>query len=185
MSGSDSERDEIRSEWSELDWGQVYATLRDLAPVVLRGFPRQVTNDLDDIVQDVVIKLHDAQLSGKLPPMSRPQGYLGMLLRWRAIDRLRALRRQRTFEKLEAVTDSLAVSQDEERKRRQVLWNALKDRIDKLPDDERLLFLRFYLGGVSIKELAKEANVKYSTMAQRLHRIKERLKSQMADSLEP
>jgi len=154
--------------WSYRDWMEVYYTLYDLAPSVLMGFPSEI--DFEDVIQEVVLKLHRVRTSGRLSIIANPKGFLAMMLKRQAIDMLRAARRHPSFERIEFASP-VTVDKDEQ----DSLRDDLSDVLKKLPDDERLLFLR-YSAGVSIKQLAKENGIRYSAMAQRLHRMKDKLR---------
>jgi DNA-directed RNA polymerase specialized sigma24 family protein len=48
--------------------------------------------------------------------------------------------------------------------------------LEKLPEEDRSLF-ESYVDGVAISKLAEGAQLSYSAMAQRLHRLKDKLRN--------
>ena len=91
----------------------------------------------------------------------------------RAIDRLRAKRRVSQLE--HDLVDANGVGELE----RQEQWNALSDALHRLDQEEYVVLMKFYRGGVPIRELADEHGIGYSAMATRLFRIKEKLRSEL------
>lgn len=155
--------------FSDEDWNQLYAILQTLAPAVLRSF--RFPLDRDDIVQDVALKLLTMKSQGKLPPTFH-RGLLAIMLKRRAIDVLKSSH-QRNSSSLGGHDIGLLAAYSHSRS---PILDDLAIVLEKLPKEERLLF-ESYVDGVSINALAKSSQMSYSAMAQRLHRLKDKLRN--------
>jgi RNA polymerase sigma factor (sigma-70 family) len=151
------------------EWDRIYATLLDLAPVVLRRLDPSI--DKNDIVQDVAVRLLHMRVNGTLPNEFRA-GLLATMLKHRAIDVLRSNQRRISTSYLDSIeADSIAIAETS----RSSLLLDLEIALQRLPEDDQRLF-RDFMNGVKTGILAKKAGTKYSAMAQRLHRIKDKLR---------
>lgn len=160
------------NEINEQDWRAICEELRRIAPIVLSGFPRVIAQDIDDIVQDVATTLLD-----KVGYQSIGPGLLAVMIKHQAIDRLRS--------KHAKAVSTFPVAELEGRRpeadsRKSELWELLQRGLAQLPTEDVTLLRRFYFEQTRIAELAREHGVQYSTMAVRLHRIKEKLREQLS-----
>ncbi len=120
-------------------------------------------------------------------PPSRPnclRAYLGRLTRNLAITRYRyshaARRRSGMDLLLSELEDCLPAPGGVEQVLEQSeLSRILQDWLDGLPAEDRKLFVRRYWYGVSVKTLAGEAGTKENLMAQRLLRLRKKLKRKL------
>ena len=155
--------------FSDEDWNQLYAILQNVAPAVLRGF--RFPLDRDDIVQDVALKLLEMKSQGKLPPTFR-RGLLAIMLKRRAIDVLKSSH-QRNSSSFDGKDIGLSAAYGNSRS---PMLDDLAAVLEKLPEEDRSLF-ESYVDGVAISKLAEGAHLSYSAMAQRLHRLKDKLRN--------
>ncbi|MBR5381170.1 MAG: RNA polymerase sigma factor [Oscillospiraceae bacterium] len=122
-------------------------------------------------------------------PPERPaslKAFLGRITRNLAVARWRKSHAQKRFAGMDALLselgDCLPSREDTEGA---VERRALSDCLDKwlraLSPDERALFIRRYWYGDAVKELAKECGVGENGMAQRLRRLRARLKAALEE----
>jgi RNA polymerase sigma factor (sigma-70 family) len=154
------------------DWLGISMRLAKIAPMVLRGFPSYISTEIDDIVQDTLLKLHRSGFSEQPSPE-----LLRVMLRHAAIDHMRARRRVRSLHDVEFIDSIIDRSTDYDH--RTELWQRLNLVLACLSREDQLLLMRYYCRRVKIQQLADEAGVKYSAMAVRLHRIKSKLRDKL------
>jgi RNA polymerase sigma-70 factor (ECF subfamily) len=126
----------------------------------------------------------------RMPP-TWPQSlraFLGRITRCLAIDRFRANRAQKRYDGMELLLSELdecvAASADTEQTvERRELTAAVERWLRALEPDERTLFLRRYWYGDAVKELAKECGQSEAQTAQRLRRLRLRLRAALGEEL--
>ncbi len=151
--------------------------------------------ELDDVVQEVCIKLQRRAVLAQLRGARKPAGYLVSMLRSAAADhlrggahRVRIFIDEKDFSRLDAegrksaflgdrVAEALAKAihwQDESTRER-----ALRRAVEHLSDADRALLLEFFLHERPLKEIATALGISYSAVAGRLRRLKERVRAFM------
>lgn len=160
------------AETERFDWLRISAMLENIAPAVLRTFPHYLTRDIEDIVQDTLLKLHRLHRKGYANEPSR--NLLAVMIKHQAIDRMRARGRLSSLHDIEIV--DVSGERSARQQDRAELWRKLSAGMQQLSDEDRLLLMKYYRGKMKIQELADEAGVGYSAMAVRLFRIKEKLR---------
>ena len=152
--------------WTPQDWEVVFDHLRALAPKALRRFSFSV--DHEDVVQEVILKLHNLNESGGMPIGLSPDssGYLVRMLKHCAIDMIR---------KKKPVVYEDFDSQSVEDSNRQAS-ELVEELLDLVDAEDGVILRLFYMVGLSIGEVASQYGVSYSAMAQRIHRIKEKIR---------
>ena len=154
------------------DWLWASTKLAEIAPKVLSGFPGYIIGDIDDIIQDTLLKLYRSE------PHEKPSlRLLAVMIKHTAIDRMRARGRTRSLDDFEHIESRAGEPTDVEL--RTELWERLRAGLACLSFEERSVLMRFYRGRVPIRQLADEAGVGYSAMAVRLHRIKKKLRAEL------
>ena len=137
---------------------------------------RATREDLEEIVADVFVALWRA---AERLDESRPlTGYLAVIARHAAIDRLRRLRPESPLPE----DDLLAADETQQpetealrRDRAQMLRRALLE----LPTDDREIFMRFYYYRQSVREIAAEMQRNESTIKARLSRGRAKLRDKL------
>lgn len=133
--------------------------------------------DLDDVVQNVLMKLQSADALRRLRAARAPAGYLAVMIRNAATDAIRRHPKfDGTIESIEQVSPGVDGVQrlDEER---QVA--ALRRTISDLSDADRLLLRLRFWDEMSIADIARRFGTPYSTVAVRLFRLLRRLRAQL------
>jgi RNA polymerase sigma factor (sigma-70 family) len=132
--------------------------------------------DADDILQDVFYEFVEAY---RLPaPIERAGAWLLLVARNRIVDLFRKKREQSleerggepTAEDGEYRLDLLLPARDgspEAAYARSVLLTELQAALDKLPTDQREVFMAHELDGVSFKEMAQKSGVPMNTLLAR------------------
>lgn len=152
------------------------------------GYCGAIASNILTQQEDAEECLNDTWLAAwnDIPP-SRPnclRAYLGRLTRNLAITRYRYThaekRRSGMDLLLSELEDSLPAPVGVEQTMEQAeLSRILRDWLDDLAAEDRKLFIRRYWYGVSVKSLAAEAGTKDNLMAQRLLRLRRKLKQRL------
>lgn len=152
------------------------------------GYCGAVAANILTLPEDAEECLNDTWLAAwnDIPP-SRPgclRAYLGRLTRNLAITRYRyshAGKRSAGMDLLlSELEDCLPAAGGVEQVLEQAELNRiLRDWLDGLAAEDRKLFVRRYWYGVSVKALAAEAETKQNLMAQRLLRLRRKLKARL------
>ncbi|MBQ1835231.1 MAG: sigma-70 family RNA polymerase sigma factor [Oscillospiraceae bacterium] len=127
----------------------------------------------------------------RMPP-TWPQSlraFLGRITRGLAIDRFRANRAQKRCDGMELLLSELddcvaSPADTEQTVERRELTAAVERWLRALEPDERTLFLRRYWYGDAVKELAKECGQSEAQTAQRLRRLRLRLRAALGEEME-
>jgi RNA polymerase sigma-70 factor (ECF subfamily) len=135
--------------------------------------------DADECVNDTWLHAWEA-----MPP-HRPNAlaaFFGRITRNLAITRYRANRAQKRYsgmtELLSELDDCVPSGDSTERSvERGLLTTAINNWLDTLGADDRALFVRRYWYGDALKTLAKESGVTQNQLAQRMLRLRKRLKT--------
>lgn len=154
-------------------WGsRLYAFCRRLAPS---------RTDADDLYQQTFLRVLD--MSGRVEENHNPVGFLMAIAAriWRDEQAKRARRHRiapvdRSPDRVEQAPDAGRTEQlvEEAMLRRQV-----QDSVQKLPDMLRMPVLLFYMGGLSVREVAEALHLPQGTVKTRLYQARQQLKSEL------
>lgn len=137
--------------------------------------------DAEECVNDTYFKAWNS-MPEERPGLLRP--WLGRVLRNTALDRWRRDHRQKRYDGVERLLseleDCVPSRRDPQRELEAAELGQMIDRwLRSLPQEEERLFLRRYWYGESVKDLAAEARLAPSVLAQRLRRLRLRLRSHL------
>ena len=160
-------------------WNTMTHFLSSRARVLTFSFSGLQTADVQDLVQNVLLKLQSLETMRRLHAARSVEGYLFVMLRNAAND----LVRRRQIEKVifRSLEDAVPEEQAVEHASVQTAENAsvLGDALESLHAEERkLLELRFWRN-MSIADIARETGATYSNTAVRLFRILYKLRVQL------
>lgn len=119
----------------------------------------------------------------QMPP-ERPRSlkaFLGRITRNLSVSRFRAARAQKRYKGLEILLSELeecipAAGGVEHTVEVQELGESISNWLERLPEEDRILFIRRYWYGDAVKELAAEKKCTENQMAQRMYRLRGQLK---------
>ena len=160
-------------------WDTITQFLSYRARVLTFSFSGLHTEDVQDLVQNVLLKLQSVDTMRRLHAARSVEGYLFVMLRNAAND----LVRRRQIEKVifRSLEDAVPEEQTVQHVSVQNAKNAsvLGDALESLNAEERkLLDLRFWRN-MSIADVARETGATYSATAVRLFRILYKLRVQL------
>ncbi|HEY3130682.1 MAG TPA: sigma-70 family RNA polymerase sigma factor [Acidobacteriota bacterium] len=162
----------------EAAWQLTEHTLRAHGQVLLRTYPVFREEDVEDIVQELLIKLQSLETMRRVRAAGSPAGYIAVTMRNAAFDLLR--RRQRESEVFRSFAEEALL-----RSRREAVnpeadrSSALRQSLRRLGHAERdLLKMRFWRN-MSIRGIADELGISYSAAAVRLFRVLRRMRETM------
>ena len=146
-----------------------------------RTLSRNILVSLEDAEECVNDTWHRAWTT--MPPQ-RPRSlgaYLSRICRNLSIDRWRSAKSQKRESGAQLLLDELeesipGASSTEEATEAHEVAAALDRWLDALPSQDRSLFLRRYWYGYSVTKLARERGEPQGRTAQKLHRLRERLR---------
>jgi RNA polymerase sigma factor (sigma-70 family) len=164
------------SSFDDSAWQMASIAIRNCAEI-LSSRSRLSAEELDEIVQEILLKLQSTKTLRRIKSAGSPAGYLVVMIRNGIVDRLR--RRQRAAQ-LEIPLDDTLLSvpglyYSEEDPNLPKLRRALASLRS---EDLALLRLRFWRN-LSIQEIAERSNLKYSATAVRLFRILRTLRAKL------
>ena len=135
-------------------------------------------DEIEDALQQVLLKLQSLETLKRLRSAGNPEGYLAMMLKNAAVDILRQRGRERKLfvplkievpQKDQGSTPSLSAEQKA----------ALQAELRSLsPEDRTLLRMRFWKN-MSIAEIARATGLTYSAAAVRLFRLLHRMRGHL------
>lgn len=159
----------------EAAWYAAARLLRLQAKMISRSYSIVRGQDLEDIVQDVLLKLQSPGTLRRLRAAGSPAGYVVVMMRNAVLDALRRdLRERERF----LATDRLPLAGPTEGTRSaiaagpDILWQMLHKLSS---DDRRLLEMRFWQD-LSLKEIANELGISYSAVAVRSFRALQKVR---------
>ncbi len=135
--------------------------------------------DAEECVSDTWMEAWNS-MPEERPELLRP--WLGRVLRMNAIDRWRKNRRQKRFGGVEDLVleleDCVPATSDDPQQALEAseLGELLRRWLDGLGREDRRLFLRRYWNGEALNALAAEEGMSPAALAQRMHRLRQRLK---------
>ncbi len=134
--------------------------------------------DVDDLVQNILLKLQSPDALRRLRAARAPAGYLAVMVRNAAMDSWRRATSQEIVEPIEetwAGLDFVFGNVDQEKR-----IKALGQALSQLSESDRLLLRLRFWDELTIAEIAGRFGVPYSTMAVRLFRMLRRLRAELA-----
>jgi RNA polymerase sigma factor (sigma-70 family) len=168
-----------RAAVDEEAWDTITQFLSSRARVLTFSFSGLQTADVQDLVQNVLLKLQSLETMRRLHAARSVEGYLFVMLRNAANDLVRRRRIERVI--FRSLEDTVPEEQVVEHASVQTAENAsvLGDALESLHAEERkLLEMRFWRN-MSIADIARETEATYSNTAVRLFRILYKLRVQL------
>lgn len=163
-----------RKAWSELlQWLRLYGLT-----AVRRSMSSLSVVDIEDVIQETILKLQKEKALMTIQSAKDPQRYLGRMVRNAAVDRLRQISRDRKG-MIEVLRDGATAEDPREALSRQSLIRKLGEEMSLLSEEERKLLQMVYWQGLSIKDAADKLGEKYSTVATRLFRSVKKLRDRL------
>jgi RNA polymerase sigma-70 factor, ECF subfamily len=160
-------------------WVAAERMLRTHGQVLLSTHPSLSVEDVEDIVQDIFLKLQSQHVMRRLSLAGSAAGYITVMMRNAAIDLIRSRRRiveyPDSFEDQAAIERADPNSGSEKIERASSLWPALQHLT---PGERELLELRFWRE-MSIAEIADHLGITYSASAVRVFRVLRRLREHL------
>ena len=168
-----------RAAVDEEAWNTITQFLSSRARVLTFSFSGLQTADVQDLVQNVLLKLQSLETMRRLHAARSVEGYLFVMLRNAANDLVRRRQIERVI--FRSLEDTVPEEQAVEHASVQTAENAsvLGDALESLHAEERkLLEMRFWRN-MSIADIARETEATYSNTAVRLFRILYKLRVQL------
>jgi len=168
----------------EAAWYAAARLLREHAKMISRSYSIVPGQHVEDVVQDVLIKLQSAETMKRLRAAGSPAGYIAVMMRNAFLDALRRDQRERSrFLSTEGLT---LVAPDERAQSSTATgpgmpWEILRELS---PDERRLLNMRFWLD-MSLLEIAKELGISYSAAAVRSFRALKKTRQLLEERHKP
>ena len=176
-----SREDDPSAAVDEDAWDTITHFLSSRARVLTFNFSGLQTADVQDLVQNVLLKLQSLDTMRRLHAARSVEGYLFVMLRNAANDLVRRRQIERVI--FRSLEDTVPEEQAVEHASVQPAENAsvLGDALESLPAEERrLLEMRFWRN-MSIADIARETGATYSNTAVRLFRILYKLRVQLKE----
>lgn len=127
--------------------------------------------DIEEVASDVFLALW--QNAEKVHSV---KGFLGTVARNKAKNKLRQLGQELPLEEDMLIIDELTPERCAEKKE---LAEAVKKAVNRLPQPDREIFLRFYYYFQTLEEIAAEMELNISTVKTKLRRGREKLKASL------
>ncbi len=160
--------------WEELlRWLRIYSRYS-----LLILYPRLSTTDVEDILQDIILKLQSLETLKKVYDSRNIAFYLKTMIRNTGVDYYR--RQKQHSNKIEQIIHEFGQIR-EPREERYDIWRIerLEKEMKLLSKEEKELLRMVYWEELNIGEIAQKMGVKYSAIATRLFRLLRKLKRQM------
>lgn len=160
-------------------WTELERRLHLLSNGLFRGIAGISAEDREDLVQEILLKLQSPSAMHRAGSAINVEGYLRAMLRNAGYDLARRRNLEgRTLVRLQYWPQPIFHLPSLER---QEMRARLLEEMRRLkPADHELIVRRFW-DGLSIKAIAEEMDLRYSTVAVRLHRLTRRLAARMQD----
>jgi RNA polymerase sigma factor (sigma-70 family) len=153
----------------EAAWAEIRRRLATLTVIVRRGIRSLTAEDADDIVQNIVMRLDDSRFRAAVREATSTYAYLVRVVRNTAFDLLRQRSSFVTLEEARGMGTTPEAG---------IIVGGL---VAALPTRDRELLHKRYWEKMSIRELALESGLPYSTVAKRLFRIVESLRNRVRE----
>jgi RNA polymerase sigma factor (sigma-70 family) len=163
----------------EAAWEQAEHLLRAQGGILLATHPALHRDEMDDVIQETLLKLQSLATMRRLRLAGSPAGYVTVMLRNAVVDRLR--KRFKEQGRIEEFLDDLALQphvfgeETEEDEKAVRLRKALRNLNSA---DRHLLQMRFWRN-MEIGQIANGMGISYSAAAVRLFRILHRLRDEV------
>lgn len=168
---------------AEAAWIQLARRLRVVADSIVRR-PGLGALDPEDLAQDVLTRLQDAGVLERVQSARTPIGYLYRMMLNGAVDTIRQQRREAGLrDRFDADLRSALYAETGETTDEAAAERVarLRRAVRELPAGDRLMLRRRFWEGRATAEIARELNISYGATAVRLHRLLERLATELAD----
>ncbi len=161
-------------------WEEAYRRIRYYSQLLLRTRTDLEKGTIEDVAQEVLLKLQRPEVLRRLRLLRSPTGYLMVMIRNVANDRIRRNKLER--ESLARLgLDLLSATGKESSEESNEMAAILTKELRLLsPDEKALLKLRFWKN-LSIGEIAEELQVSYSATAVRMFRLLRRLRNRLSN----
>jgi len=136
---------------------------------------------IDDIVQEVLLKLQSQQTLSRLRRAGSAAGYVAVVVRNAATDHIRRLRRNLDLEEILAENLFIAAKEGEDSPRSDQTAR-LHIALQSLKRDELALLKMRFWQNLSITQISKALDTNYSAIAVRFFRIFRKLRDEMGVS---
>jgi len=159
-----------------------------LASVLTRMLGTSALDDVDDIVQDTLLRAMETWKYRGLP--DNPTAWLYKVARNRAIDLLRNRKRQQKLLSDESLFEAtIPENSNEPIDEREIEDSVLRMMFacchPSIPVESQIAFTLKTLGGLSVKEIAKTFLTSDETIAKRIYRAKEKIKEDKIEIIPP
>lgn len=140
-----------------------------------------IAEDAEECVNDTYYRVWNT-IPPTVPESFR--AFIGRITRNLSISRYRTLRAKKRYSGLEVMLseleDCVPSSENVEQEIEiRTLAQMISDWLDALPEEDCILFIRRYWFGDEVKVLAKSTGMLEKSMAQKLYRLRKRLKSDL------
>jgi RNA polymerase sigma factor (sigma-70 family) len=168
----------VASDTDERAWEEARSLIRSYAHVLgaLRIGIRP--EDVEDIVQDVLLKLHSLDSLRRLRLAGSPSGYIVVMVRNAAYDLVRAQVRESTFLR-QLAREPSASSSEEATSPADGVTLRLQQEMQLLTQEERALLRMRFWRSMTIKDISKETGDAYSAVAVKMFRLLKRLRDRL------
>ena len=159
--------------------GFLAAEWRQLVAAVRSWLADTAERDAEDVVQEVALSLFEA--ADLTAPIRDLSAYVYRALRNRVVDLYRSRRREPARDPA-SLAEALADEREDsglELQTREVR-ERLFEAVDRLPEEQRAVFLATELEGFKYRELARQWRVPIGTLLSRKHRAVEALRAALA-----
>lgn len=151
-----------------------------MAAVLTRKLGTAALDDVDDIVQDTLLRAMETWKFKGIP--NNPTAWLHKVAWHRAIDYIRKKKREQSISKdglmdLE-ISENLAEFADEKEIQDSILRMMFACCHPSIPPESQLAFVLKTLGGLSVKEIASAFLTSEDTIAKRIYRAKEKIREE-------
>jgi RNA polymerase sigma factor (sigma-70 family) len=159
-----------------------------MAAVLTRMLGPQFLDEVDDIVQDTLLRAMETWKIKGLP--DNPTAWLHKVARNRAIDLIRAKKREQKILQDESLKENEAIESspdlgDEREIEDSVLRMMFACCHSAIPMESQVPFILKTLGGLSVSEIAKAFLTSEETIAKRIYRAKEKIREEKIEIVPP
>lgn len=163
----------------EAAWHSAEQLLRDHAKMLGRAYPMVSKQDLEDVVQNVLVKLQSTETLARVRISGSPVGYMVVTVRNTILDLLRHNRKE--SETYPGAEDA-DLAEPEHARVGMGSHEVLQQALASLSSDDRVLLTMRFWQGMSVKEAADALNISYSAAAVRSFRALKRLREMFRES---
>ena len=133
--------------------------------------------DAEETFIEAITVLYENIITGKFTLKSSLKSYFLAIVRFAYINKIKKERNAKlNIEELETEPSENTFEKIEERTEQNELNNLMKESINQLGDDCKLLIFKFYFEDKKIIEIAEEMNMSVGSVKSRLYRCRSRLR---------